>query len=100
MYRRINFTDFCDAFKQYGRGDSFSYAGLKVLFDAFTESEESTGTAMELDVVAICCEWTEYPSMTEALNEYGLEFIEELLDSTIVLQTSEDFDKPVVVNNF
>lgn len=100
MYQRINFTDFCDAFKQHDRGDSFSYAGLKVLFDAFAELEKSTGTEMELDVVAICCEWTEYPSMTEALDEYELEFIEELLDSTIVLQTSEDFDKPVVVNNF
>jgi hypothetical protein len=51
--------DFERAFVNAGRENHFSYEGLKVLFDYFEEYEEATGEEIELDVVAICCEYSE-----------------------------------------
>ena len=48
---------FRDAFKAI-RPDNFSYEGLEVLFDWFGELEDC-GEEMELDVIAICCEFSE-----------------------------------------
>jgi hypothetical protein len=59
MIQTINLYDFRDAFKRYGRGEQFSYEGLELIFDYIEEYENSTGEQVELDVVALCCEWCE-----------------------------------------
>jgi hypothetical protein len=59
MIQTINLYDFRDAFKRYGRGEQFSYEGLGLIFDYIEEYEASTGEQVELDVVALCCEWCE-----------------------------------------
>ena len=59
MIQTINLSDFRDAFRRYGRGEQFSYEGLELIFDYIEEYEESTGEQVELDVVALCCEWCE-----------------------------------------
>ncbi len=59
MIQTINLYDFRDAFKRCGRGDQFSYEGLELIFDYIEEYEASTGEQVELDVVALCCEWCE-----------------------------------------
>ena len=58
MKNTINLYDFRDAFMQI-RPDNFSYEGLTALFDWFEEYEASTGEEIELDVIAICCDFTE-----------------------------------------
>jgi len=55
----IDFTDFRDAFRRYDRESSYSREGLQMLFDHFEEYEEQTGHAVELDVIAICCDYDE-----------------------------------------
>jgi hypothetical protein len=59
MYQTINRSQFHDAFKAAGRGDQFSYEALDALFSAFEEMEYATGVPIELDVIAICCEYSE-----------------------------------------
>ena len=59
MIQTINLYDFRDAFKRYGRGEQFSYEGLELIFDYIEEYEQETGEQVELDVVALCCEWCE-----------------------------------------
>jgi hypothetical protein len=59
MIQTINLYDFRDAFRRYGRGEQFSYEGLGLIFDYIEEYEDSTGEQVELDVVALCCEWCE-----------------------------------------
>ena len=54
MYKTITFTDFVQAFRDVGREDQFSYDALKALFEYYDEEN------IELDVIAICCEWSEY----------------------------------------
>jgi hypothetical protein len=59
MKTTVNFSGFCDAFNRMGRKDQFTYSGLRVLFDYFEQYEEDTGEEVEMDVIAICCEFNE-----------------------------------------
>ena len=58
MKQTIDFYDFERAFKAI-RPDNFSYEGLRVLFEYFEEYEASTDEEVELDVIAICCDYCE-----------------------------------------
>jgi hypothetical protein len=58
MKQNITFSDFVDQFRAYDRYDQFGYEALRVLFDYFEEYEDSCGTEIELDVIAICCEYS------------------------------------------
>jgi hypothetical protein len=62
MKSTINLYQFRDSFERMNRKDQFSYEGLEVLFNGLEEFEEDTGEEMELDVIALCCEFSE---MTE-----------------------------------
>lgn len=59
MKTTISRYDFERAFADAGRKENFSYEGLTQLFCYFEEIEECTGQEIELDVIAICCEYNE-----------------------------------------
>jgi len=71
MKQTISKYNFTEAFRTMGRSDNFSYEGLQALFDHLEDYEEDTGEEIELDVIAICCDYTEYDSALEAAEEYG-----------------------------
>jgi len=52
-------SDFRDAFHRMDRGEQFSYTGLGVLFAYLQEYESDTGEEIELDVIALCCDYAE-----------------------------------------
>ena len=47
------------AFKEAGRSDQFSWEGLKSLFDYLDNLSDDTGEPVELDVIALCCDYSE-----------------------------------------
>jgi hypothetical protein len=59
MKTTVSRYDFERAFADADRKENFSYEGLAVLFDYFESYEEETGQEIELDVIALCCEYTE-----------------------------------------
>ena len=59
MKTTVSRYDFERAFVDAGRKDQFSYEALGLLFAYLEEYEESTGEEIELDVVALCCEYYE-----------------------------------------
>ena len=59
MKTTVSLYDFRDAFRQYDRANSFSYDGYRVLFEFLEEYEDSTGSEVELDVIGLCCEYSE-----------------------------------------
>ena len=73
MKKTINFSEFVDQFRAHDRYDQFGYDALRVLFDYFEEYEDSTGEEMELDVIAICCEYSVDDYLDIASN-YNIEF--------------------------
>ena len=80
-----NVYQFREAFRLAGRTDQFSYEGLEVLFDYLDNLSEETGEPIELDVVALCCEYYE-SSIEELIDNYNIdlsEIDEDDPDSTI-----------------
>ena len=85
MYQAINVYQFRDAFKAI-RPNNFTYEGLNLLHDYLEQYEEDTGEELEIDVIALCCDFTEdttesiaqsydieqgdYTSLEEAVAEY------------------------------
>lgn len=63
---------FCEQFKRV-RPDQFSRKALEALFEYYELSERENGEELELDVVSVCCDWTEYDSALEAAESYGFE---------------------------
>lgn len=61
----VSSYDFERAFVDAGRMDQFSYEGRAVLFAYLEELEQSTGEELELDVVALCCDY--YEATTEEI---------------------------------
>jgi len=88
----INFDGFERAFKRYGRGKQFSYEGLMALFEWLEDLEDSTGEEQELDVIGLCCEFTEYSSLKEFQENCGEDYesIEDIENETIVIPIDEE----------
>ena len=98
MIRMINKYEFRDAFKEGQYKDNFSYEGLAALFEYLEELEESMDGDIELDVVAIACDFAEYECF-DCLNEdYGDRFgsIEDLEDYTTVIEVGQDTDRIII----
>lgn len=72
MKTSINFSQFCDAFRDMDRNDNFSYAGKRALFDYLEQYEEDTGCAVELDIIALCCEYYEQ-DLDGIVNDYSID---------------------------
>lgn len=58
MKQTVDFQTFRDTFRAYGR-NNFSRDGMALLFDYLEQYEADTGTEIELDVVALCCDYNE-----------------------------------------
>lgn len=69
MKTSITFSAFCDAFRDMGRNDQFSYDGKRALFDYLEETFEGE---YELDVIALCCDYAE-SSVEELVNDYNID---------------------------
>lgn len=59
MKTTVTFSNFCDAFRAMDRNDNFSYEGKRALFDYIEQYEQDCGVELELDVIALCCEYNE-----------------------------------------
>ena len=59
MKTRVTLDDFVQAFKDRGRESQFSRPALYGLFNYLEQYEEDTGEEIELDVVALCCDYSE-----------------------------------------
>lgn len=109
MKTNVTVYNFRDAFQGI-RPDNFSYEGLSALYDYLTELEEACDTEIELDVIAICCDFSEYKSATEAVIDggYSLDFeeneeermeneaLEWLRERTQVIE----FNGGIIIQNF
>jgi hypothetical protein len=73
MITQITRSSFVDSFRNMDRIDQFSYHGLQALYEYLEQYEEDTGEAITLDVIALCCEYSEYPDALAAASEYGFE---------------------------
>jgi hypothetical protein len=73
MKQTINEYQFIEAFKHAGRESQFSRGALFSLFAHLEDYENQSGTELELDPIAICCEYVEHESACAALRDYDID---------------------------
>jgi hypothetical protein len=84
---------FLDEFRNSSRADQFSRNALVAIFNYITEAEGDVpadeGSEIELDVIAICCEYVEVEnSDTDELENYSnCDVVAELNNSTVFIQS-------------
>jgi len=99
MKKTINVYDFERAFAEMDRKDNFSYEGKKALFDYIESIEEDTGEEIELDVIALCGDFSEYENLEEVKDDYrNIETLEDLEDRTQVIYI--DGTDGFIIQNF
>lgn len=97
MKTTVSLYDFRREFAQC-RPDNFSYEGLSLLFEYIEDLERDSGEEYELDVIALCCEWSENTPENIAAN-YSIDIeddgnalanvLDHLHDETMVAGTTE-----------
>ena len=93
MKKTINYYDFRAEFREFGREEQFTRQGLKALFDYLEELAEDCGIEIELDVIALCCEFVEYDSLEDFHSEYDKDdypTLEVLRDYTQVIEIDNE----------
>ena len=74
MKQTIDVYGFRRAFERTDRKDQFSYEGLKALFEYLEEYEEGTGEEVELDVIALCCDYCEFDNLEDFQKQYSYDY--------------------------
>jgi hypothetical protein len=70
MIKHINSNDFQNAFIDSGRENNFSREALNLLFDYKEQLEDDAGEQIEVDVIDICCHYSEL-TIEEAESSYN-----------------------------
>ena len=108
MKQTISKSDFVDQFRVMDRLENFSYKARGLLFDYLEEYEEAAGEELEMDVIAVCCEYSEdsadsiaanymdaaeYAEFKELNEDEQVEAIREYLEenTSIVGETADGF---------
>ena len=87
MISTVSRNDFRDAFVRMNRSTNFSYDGLSALYDYLEEYADCCGTQVELDVIALCCEFCEFDDLAELQESYtDIESLDDLRDHTTVIE--------------
>jgi hypothetical protein len=69
MKTTVDEYEFKEAFRRI-RPDNFTYKGLSAFFDSLEELESDMGEELELDVIGLCCDYSEYESLLGFAHEY------------------------------
>lgn len=94
---------------------NFSYRGLRALFEYLDESYEEENPYV-LDVIALCCEYSEYSCLEEYKKDYKLitdreEYIEdedgykeaieqEIRDTTTLIKFGDNLDEGFIIQQY
>ena len=106
MFKTINFSMFCDEWNKWeDRKDTFSYEGKKALFEYLEDTEsgniDSNGkptNGIELDIIALCCDYTEFDSLDDVKDNWvSIKCMEDLENETTVLNCENGH---LIVQNF
>ena len=84
--------------KKMDRLHQFGYEGWELLIEYMEELEEMQEEEIEFDVIAICCDYSEYETKKELLENYDYETIEEIEEQTEIIEFKK-WDIKTLSNN-
>lgn len=121
IIEEIDESLFISRFEDYKRvstpeneNGNFSYEGLRNLFQ-YLENTTEEDNPLKLDVIALCCDFTEYADIEDFLNNYSNyekkqeeeteeDFIkrieEEINDNTTLIKFAENLDEGFIIANY
>jgi len=104
MKQTVTFYIFECAFANLDMVNQFSRDGLRALFNWFEDYDTDLASCdqpeTELDVISICCEFTEYEDLAEFQDNYGTEDypdIKSIQNHTTVIEVN---DESFIIANF
>jgi hypothetical protein len=71
IYKEVSESAFRAEFKGGSYENNFSYEGLGALYSYLYDLSEDIGENINLDVVAICCDYTEYEDFAKFKDEHS-----------------------------
>jgi len=112
---------FISRFEDYKRVETaenqngnFSYKGLRCLFE-YLDDTYTEENPLKLDVISLCCDFSEYKNGTEFLNDYNTELKkddfdeiedfwnaveEEINDKTSLIKFGDDLNEGFIIANY
>ena len=88
MYTTTTRNEFIDTFITMGRADAgdgtggnFTIEGLHALFEYLEQWEDDIGEPIEFDPIALCCQFSEYKSAVEAVQEINPDAYSDIVDA-------------------
>jgi hypothetical protein len=99
MKQTVHLEDFRRSFKDI-RPNNFSHQGLNTLYENLIQYEDDTGEELDLDIIAICCDYTEFKSLKDFQDNYNdvYKSIEDIEDRTDVIQIPDS--EAFIIRNF
>ena len=88
IVKTFNEDDFINEFKAYNRQDNFSLEGLRILFESLEQVASDCEINMEMDVIALCCEYDE-DSIVNIINLYDIDVTD--CDDDEKIETVQDY---------
>ena len=91
MIIEVNRHMFVQEFRDI-RPENFSLDGLDALFDYITELEEDLGEQIRFNVVALCCDYSQYNTLADYNDDYGTkhESWDDVADETTVIKITDE----------
>ncbi len=69
-----NASDLEAMFKECGRENSFTRVGMETLFEHLEELSEGIGEDIKIDVIALCCDYSEYDDIDDYNEQNGTDY--------------------------
>ena len=98
MKETVTKQRFIQVFNEMNRKNNFSYKGRESLYDFLIDCEEGLEEEIELDPIALCCEFTEYSDFAEFKNEH--KDIDSLVELSMATTVIEIDDNSFIIENF
>ena len=105
MKQTVTEYQFIESFRHAGRETQFSVPARRALFAHLEDYEKETCFELELDPIAVCCDFAEYPTALSAAQAYGFKDGIDSKDETPLewLQNRTqviEFDGGIVIQQF
>ena len=72
IVKTFNESDFINEFKACNRQDNFSLNGLRILFESLEQTAIECEINIEMDVIALCCEYNE-DTLADIIDNYDID---------------------------
>jgi hypothetical protein len=88
---------------------NWTYQGARALVEYLEDIEHSNGESMDLDIVALRCDYSQYKSLNEWALDYGTEATTEMAEHDDAIEIREyiqdhgtliEFDGGIIVSSF